>query len=142
LGISRDRWLVNATMLFAIAALAGCSSGEETLTGKYRLVGTLSDTVPFVAARDPLCVHAVENGSAKFERDGSYSSSFRMSHVCRDRADPAIDDPGVKNGRYTIAGDTVKLVNDAGVLTGIGLRQGQDTILVRGGLHTLVYVRE
>lgn len=127
--------------LAATVLAAACADSQQVIDGSFRLRGSTSDTVPFIAQRDQMCTHWVQSGSAEFRKDGTYTSSFPMTHDCPiNEGKIAIDTFGVKKGTYRMVSDTIILYNDAGKLSGYAHMKG-DTMLVRGPGHVLVFVR-
>lgn len=130
-----------ACLAASAALLIGCNKGPRPLSGHYSVVGTTAGKLPQIVQRDPVCVHSLLSGFADFDKDGSYTSSFHMEHVCTTRSTPAYDDQGVRYGKYKLNADTIIFYNDVNKVTGKGFRTQGDTILIRGPVHTLFFVK-
>lgn len=126
----------------AAGALGACHRDRKILEGHYDLATTREGKLPLVLEQDSACVHTLMSGSADFNPDSTYHSTFRIATDCVPKA-RTFQDPGVKQGSYQMLGDTAIMFNDKHVFTGRAYhRSNNDTIVVESTHRLLIYVRK
>ena len=123
----------------AAIALHGCDR-TETVSGEYKLIGSVNSGLPVLLQYDGDCAVNLESGTLTFRAD-KYDSGFRIVRDCPAAGDSIMPDPGAHGGTFELHGDTLKFLNDTGNFAGIGIRKG-DTLTITGTQHTLVYTRD
>lgn len=135
--------------LVAAAALASGCGGDDDAPGgadapgsgvRYQLVRVGDDSLPAVIGSRRDCGVYLTGGSVVFPGDRTYRSEFAIESRCPGGEVEDLDDPGTA-GAVRFQGDTAFFSDTLGNPAGKGVLAAE-SLVVRGTIHRLVYLRE
>lgn len=133
---STGRRAVAALGAAIIPACSPLPDGDADVE-EFRLIGTTRQPIPVTLSEDPPCTVRLVDGWVRLDLDGTYGSHYQIVRVCPDGSTPMRDPGGT--GEYRMSGESIEFL-EAGTTTGVGRLAG-DTIIIRGPIHTLLFVR-
>ena len=115
-----------------------CDSSREPAT--YALRFADGDTLPAVLRSERNCTHMLVGGNVVLGPGRQYSSDFDIEINCFGQPPRPQQEIGTK-GRFRMNADTAVFTDSTGTPNGRGYLRG-DTLIVRGPVRELLYVRE
>lgn len=121
---------------FVLAVVVhGCADAPPV---NYRLVGSQAGTLPVRLPTDDGCYHLLKSGDLRIT-GSSFVSSFQLEKAC---PGAGIEQGSAgAGGTVQARGDSIVFTDSAGAVIGRASSHS-DTLVVRGPLHVLTYVRQ